>query len=299
MTDIHAPADTVAPADDFSDLNVLDPAPVAPARKQRSWGRFVGPAITFVLFIAFWHLMHSWGLRFFFDKPGFLLPAPETVIDQSFLNATARHDLLVGIGWTALVALTGLVITIILGVTLATFMAQASWAEQSLYPYLVALQAIPILAVVPVINAVFGGGLSPRLFVCIIIAIFPIVTNTLFGLLSADRAQHELFTLRGVSRWTRLWKLQFPAAMPAIFTGFRISAGLAVIGAVVGEQFFRQGSKPGIGIVMEQYRQKIKFPQIYGGLMLAAALGIFVFLLFGLLSKLVVGHWHDTSRKAS
>ena len=89
---------------------------------------------------------------------------------------------------------------------------------------------------------------------CVIISIFPIVSNTLFGLLSAEPSQHDLFTLKGASRWTRLRKLQLPAAMPAIFTGFRIAAGLSVIGAVVGELFFRKGGK-GIGILMEQYRR--------------------------------------------
>ena len=113
----------------------------------------------------------------------------------------------------------------------------------------------------------FGGGIGSRIFVCVMISIFPIVTNTLFGLTSVDAAQHDLFTLRRVSRHTRLWKLQFPAAMPAIFTGFRISAGLAVVGAVVGEQFFREGDKPGIGVVIEQFRQKARFPQVYGGLL--------------------------------
>ncbi len=74
---------------------------------------------------------------------------------------------------------------------------------------------------------------------CVIISIFPIVSNTLFGLLSAERSQHDLFTLHNASRRTRLRKLQLPAALPAIFTGFRIAAGLSVIGAVVGELFFR------------------------------------------------------------
>lgn len=303
MTDLHTRAAVAAAEQRPAGLEDLAGAPdasgeISRRRRSTSPSQFIGPAIAFVLFLGAWELMHRWGLRFFFDKPGFLLPSPVTVVDQSFLEAIPRSDLLGGLGWTSLVAFLGLAISIVIGMTLAVVMAQAKWAEQSLYPYLVALQAIPILAIVPVIAAVFGGGLPSRLYVCVMISIFPIVTNTLFGLLSADTGQHDLFTLRKASRWTRLTKLQFPAAMPAIFTGFRISAGLSVIGAVVGEQFFRQGSKPGLGIVMEQYRQKIRFPQIYGGLILAAALGIAVFLLFGLLAKLVVGHWHDTTRSS-
>jgi NitT/TauT family transport system permease protein len=235
-------------------------------------------------------------MRSFFDKPGFLLPSPVTVFNDSFVQSVPRGKLLGGLAWTAFVALIGLAITIVFGMTLAILMARAKWAERAVYPYLVALQATPVLAIVPVIAAVFGGGLGPRIFVCVMISIFPVASNTLFGLLSTDTGQHDLFTLSGVSRFTRLRKLQLPSAMPAIFTGFRISAGLSVIGAVVGEQFFRQGNKPGIGIVIEEYRQRIQFPQIYGGLTVIALLGITVFLIFGWITKLVVGHWHESTR---
>ena len=77
------------------------------------------------------------------------------------------------------------------------------------------------------------------------------------------------------------------------------SAGLSVIGAIVGEQFFRQGQKPGIGIVMEQFRQKIRYPPMYGGLLIAAALGIAVFFVFSWIAKAVVGHWHEATRRGS
>jgi NitT/TauT family transport system permease protein len=291
-----------------SELSMLEPIvandelppPSATTPSGRfSWSVVVGPLVTLALFIALWEYMHRDGMRRLFDKPGFLLPSPVTVIDQSFLDATVRSQMVRGLGWTAFVALLGLAIAIVIGVAIAVLMAQAVTIERSFFPYLVALQAIPILAIVPLILSVFGGGIGSRIFVCVMISIFPIVTNTLFGLTSVDPAQHDLFTLRRVSRRTRLWKLQFPAAMPAIFTGFRISAGLCVIGAVVGEQFFREGDKPGIGVIMEQFRQKARFPQVYGGLMLAAALGIAVFFLFGFLGRLVVGKWYEPSRRSS
>lgn len=291
------PAD--AAQDVFGVPNAATEATSSPnERRKVEIASIVGPIVVLVLFVAAWHWMHTNGMRLLFDKPGFLLPAPETVINDSFFNSIARGRLLNGLGWTTLVALGGLAITIVLGIGIAVAMAQAAWVERAGYPYLVALQAIPILAIVPVIGVVLGFGLNARFFVCVLISIFPIVTNTLFGLMSADVGQHDLFTLRRVGRLTRLWRLQLPAAMPAIFTGFRISAGLSVIGAVVGEQFFRQGSKPGVGIVMETYRQKGIYPQMYGGLLIAAALGIAVFLVFGLIGRLVVGHWHDSTRKS-
>jgi NitT/TauT family transport system permease protein len=274
-----------------------DTKPDAP-RKRRSWTVIVGPILVFGIFLLLWEYMHRDGMRRLFDKPGFLLPSVVTVFDQSFLDATVRRQMIEGLAWTTVAALVGLAISIVAGIAIAVLMAQASWIERSLYPYLVAAQAIPVLAIVPLIGSVFGGGMFARIFVCVMISIFPIVTNTLFGLISVDRAQHELFTLRSASRWTRLIKLQFPSAMPSIFVGFRISAGLAVIGAVVGEQFFRAGQKPGIGVVVEQFRQKARFPQVYGGLIVASLLGIAVFFAFGALAKLVVGQWHESDNRA-
>jgi NitT/TauT family transport system permease protein len=268
-------------------------------RPRFRFSELIGPLAVFVAFLAFWEFMHRWGMEHILDKKAFLVPSPATVVDHSVNIPQVRHQLLVGLGWTTYASLIGLLISIVAGMTIAVLMAQARWVERSFYPYLVALQAMPVLAIVPLILSVFGGGMGARLFVCVMISIFPIVTNTLFGLTSADTGQHDLFTLREVSAWTRLWKLQFPAAMPAIFTGFRISAGLSVIGAVVGEQFFREGAKPGIGVVMEQFRQYVRFPEVYGGLIIAAALGIAVFFFFGFLGKAVVGHWYESTRRTS
>jgi NitT/TauT family transport system permease protein len=272
--------------------------PASDGRVGRDWRALIGPGITFVIFLVVWEYFHRDGMRRLFDKPGFLVPSPATVVDKAFLNGNVRGQLLTGLGWTSFAAIIGLLITIVVGMGLAVAMAQAQSVERAVYPYLVALQAIPILAIVPLILSVFGGGMGSRIYVCVMISIFPIVTNTLFGLTSVEPGLHDLFTLRNASRWTRLTKLQFPAAMPAIFTGFRISAGLSVIGAVVGEQFFRQGQKPGIGVVMEQFRQKSRFAELYGGLVTAALLGIAVFLLFGYLNKLVVGRWYEATRRA-
>lgn len=284
-----------APASPLADPTATVPPPAAVTGPDRRWINVAGPALGFVLFIGFWWLMHSWALEHVFDKPSFLIPSPATVIDRSYVEPVPRGDMLLALWWTAVVALSGLAISIVVGMLLAILMAQATWVERSFWPYLIAAQAIPILAIVPIIGNIFGFGFGSRILVCVIISIFPIVSNTLFGLLSADASQHDLFTLKGVSRWTRLTKLQLPAAMPAIFTGFRIAAGLSVIGAVVGELFFRKGGK-GIGILMDQYRSRTLFPETYGALILSSLLGIAVFVFFGWLSNLVIGRWHESTR---
>jgi NitT/TauT family transport system permease protein len=267
-------------------------------RKGVGWAGIVAPIIGFSVFIGLWYLMHYWALEALWDKPSFLITAPHRVVQDSFIESVPRGQMLRGLGWTATVSLVGLAISIVIGMLLAVVMAQATWLERSFWPYLIAAQAVPILAIVPQIGVIFGYGFSSRILVCVIISIFPIVSNTLFGLLSAEASQHDLFTLHDATRRTRLLKLQLPAALPAIFTGFRIAAGLSVIGAVVGELFFRKGGK-GIGILMDQYRQRLLLPQTYGALVLSSLLGIAVFVFFGWLGHAIVGRWHESTRKST
>ena len=278
-------------------LHAVDDALHTP-KEQRNIGDYLAPVVGFAGFVGFWYFMSYWALENIWDKPQFLITPPHRVINESFIDATNRSALLDGLYWTARVSLQGLLISIVLGMALAIVMSQARWLERSIWPYLVAMQAIPILALVPIIGSIFGFELNSRIFVCVLISLFPIVSNTLFGLLSAERGQHDLFTLHHVSRWTRLRKLQLPNAMPTIFTGFRIAAGLSVIGAIVGEIFFKRGDK-GVGILLDKFRSRAQFPQMYGALLLAAALGIVVFIIFGWLNNLVVGRWYESTRKSN
>ena len=269
--------------------------PKAAGRSSKALSKVAGPLIGLAVFVGIWYLMHYWVLENVFDKPSFLITEPHRVIKDSFFDSVPREQMLTGLGWTTMIALIGLGISIVLGMTIAVLMAQSTLLEGAFWPYLIAAQAVPILAIVPILGSIFGFGYGSRVLVCVIISIFPIVSNTLFGLLSAERGMHDLFTLHHASRTTRLFKLQFPAAMPAIFAGFRIAAGLSVIGAVVGELFFRRGSK-GIGILMDQYRSRNMYPLTYGALILSSLLGIAVFVFFGWLSKIAIGKWHETSR---
>src|SRR6185369_8586263 len=156
----------------------------------------------------------------------FLLPPPHDVVEVGFLDEHNVTELLRGLLLTTEVALIGLAIAMVIGVTAAVLMSQAKWLELSLYPWAVVLQCIPILALVPLIAFWLDFGMVSRIVVCVIIALFPIIANTLFGLQSADAGLRDLFRLHGAGRLTRLWKLMFPASLPAMFAGFRISAGL-------------------------------------------------------------------------
>jgi NitT/TauT family transport system permease protein len=259
---------------------------------------YAGPAVVFVLFIAVWYLLSQVILP---PQKRFLLPTPHNVIADGFFvwrsgERRGLQPILMSLWDTTKVALLGLAITIVVGMGLAVLMSSRRWLERATWPYLVAVQSAPILALTPLIRALIDGTQRQRVLVVVLISVFPIVSNTLFGLLSADKSQHELFTLQGASRWTRLSKLQFPAALPNIFVGLRISAGLAVIGAVVGDFYFAQGGVVGIGAQIDIYRNRLWGAELITAILLASALGLVVFLFFGWVQRLAIGRWHITNR---
>ena len=226
----------------------------------------------------------------------FLMRPLHDVLDVGFFDAANFTEMLGGLWSSAKVALIGLAIAISLGFFLATMMSQAKIVERAVFPFMVTLQAIPILAIVPLIGFWWGYGQTSRVVVCIIISLFPIIVNTLFGLLSADRAMHDLFTLHQANRLTRLRKLMFPAALPAIFAGLRISAGLSVIGAIVGDFFFGRG-EVGIGQLLKRYANNLQGEELLAAVILSSALGIVVFWTFGWIQNLIIGKWHESVQK--
>ena len=250
------------------------------------------PAAVLCLAICLWDLGSYVLLS---EDRRFLLPPPHRVIAVGFLDRDALTELLAAVARSAGVAMVGLGIAALLGVGLATLMSQASWLERSLYPYAVALQTVPILALVPLFGFWFGFGFGSRVLVCVLVAVFPIIANTLFGLQSVEHGLEDLFTLHRAGRLTRLRRLRLPSALPSILTGLRISAGLSVIGAIVGDFFFRQGS-PGIGILIDLYRSRLQTTQMFGAVILSSLLGVLVFWIFSVAARLAMGKWHESGR---
>jgi NitT/TauT family transport system permease protein len=260
-------------------------------RKRRSTGRIAiwGPPLAVLaLVVGVWYLV---ALVILDPDRRFLLPAPHVVFGV-FGDEKTRADVAEALWNSATVALVGLAIAIAIGVLWAIAMSQARWVERSLFPYAVILQSIPILAVVPLIGFWFGYDFAARVIVCVLIALFPMVSNTLFGLQSVDRSQRELFKLQGASRWTILVKLEFPTATPAIFAGMRISAGLSVVGAIVGDFFFQRGT-PGIGSLIAKYQSRLQSPELFASVIVAALFGVVIFTFFGWLARRAVGKWYD------
>jgi NitT/TauT family transport system permease protein len=265
-------------------------------RQRRAYARgrgaltWVPPVIVFVILVGIWYLA-----ALYYDKVqglGFLVPYPHLVLKEFFNDQYFSPQLWQDLLNSTEVALTGLAFAIVIGVIWATLMSMAKWVERSLYPYAVILQCIPILALVPLIGILFGYEFPSRVIVTTMIALFPMVSNTLFGLLAADRSQRELFQLQGASKLTTLIKLQFPGAMPSIFLGLRNAAGLSVIGAIVGDQFFQRGN-PGLGVLIQVTTSRANGAGTFAAIIIASLLGIAVFLVFGWIARLVVGKWYD------
>ncbi|MEV6106146.1 ABC transporter permease [Streptomyces sp. NPDC051940] len=265
---------------------------VNPAVRARL-ARLLPPLLFLGAAIGVWYVVSTVVLD---PERQFLFPPPHDVVRVGYLDGDNRAELLDGLWHSAEVASLGLGAATAAGLLLAVLMSQARWLERSLFPYLVVLQATPILALVPLFGFWFEYGFGTRVLVCALIALFPVVASTLFGLRSVDGAHHDLFTLHGAGRAVRLWKLQLPAALPSIFTGLRISAGLSVIGAIVGDFFFRQG-EPGIGVLIDRYQSRLQSEQLLAAVILSSLFGLAVFWLFGALARWVVGGWHESARE--
>jgi NitT/TauT family transport system permease protein len=226
----------------------------------------------------------------------FMLPPPVDVLRNSLMDWGHLQPMLAALSVTAQVTLVGFLVAVAAGVATGVLMCQARWLEKIIYPYAVVIQVIPILAIVPLIGLWLGYGMAARTLVCVLIAVFPIITNTHFGIRSVDRGMHELFTISAASRWDRLIKLELRAALPAIMTGVRTAAGLVVVGAIIGDMFFAKG-QPGIGTLLDVYRGRLQSEDLIAAIVLASVFGVLVFAAMGLLTRLAVGRWHESGRQ--
>jgi len=247
------------------------------------------PLVAFGIFVG---IAYLFSYVFLSPSRRFLMPPPHAIVEHGLFNHQHLHEQLSALWDTTQVSLTGLAIAFGIGTFVAIVMSQAKWIERSLYPYAVIVQVMPILAIVPLIALWFGYDFTARVVVCVLISIFPIITNTLHGLRTVDSNLHDLFTLHRANRLERLLKLQLPHAIPDIFVGLRVSAGLSVIGAIVGEFFFRQGT-PGLGRLLDLYRAYLQTDLLMSALAFCCALGIISFWVVGLIGHQLTKNWHE------
>jgi NitT/TauT family transport system permease protein len=228
-----------------------------------------------------------------FAVPPYILPAPTVIAASLWTN---RAELMRALGNTAVVTLAAFALAMISGIVLGTVLTLSRTLERIVWPYAVALQVTPIIAIAPLV--LIWVGLS-RVWLALLIlswlvAFFPILSSTVIGVKSVDRGLNSLFTLYGASRWQRLRYLQWPSALPFILTGARISSGLSVIGAVVAEFVAGSGTSTGLAWTIIQSGNMLDIPRMFAALTLLSAFGIAIWLVMTRIQTAMLSRWHES-----
>ena len=286
---MSAPVETLSP--DGTDAQAL-PVAMAEARilglPASVWPRILAPLVIGVAVLALWEFAVRWN-----EIPHYVLPGPILVAQ----TLVADWGTLSGSLWVTLkITFMALAAAVIVGVTLAVLFSQSKWLEMALLPYAVILQVTPVVAIAPLI-IIWANDIDLSLLICAwIVAFFPILSNTILGLNSADHNLVNLFELYGASRWQTMRYLKLPAALPYFLAGLKISGGLALIGAVVAEFVAGTGgSASGLAYRILEAGYQLKIPRVFAALVMISLSGIAIFLATSLISYLLLHRWHESA----
>jgi NitT/TauT family transport system permease protein len=241
-------------------------------------------------------LLGAWqALVWFNHLPPYILPGPKLVA-QALRD---RYPSLLNSLWiTTEEAAGGLVVSIVVGLAAAMIFAQWRWLRQTLYPYTILLQTVPIVAVAPLIINWVGAGLLSVSIVTFIICLAPIIANTTQGLISVEENLIHLFMMHKASSAQILFKLRLPHATPNLFTGIRISAGISVIGAITGELFAgsTRVGEGGLGYAILYASNQMETSYLFALVCAATVLGFSFFFVVMFFEWLFLHNWHESSR---
>ena len=246
------------------------------------------PLLTLTLAIWAWeYIVHAYAIE------PFILPAPSliarTLVADWSLLAPALFN-------TLLVTLMALVLAVVWGVGFALLFASSKGLEHAFMPFAIFLQVTPIIAVAPLILIYMPDAMSAMLLIAFMVAFFPILSNTTFGLNSTDRNLRDLFKLYGANKLQTLFLLQLPFAQPAFLNGLKIASGLALIGAVVAEFAAGSvGSGAGLAFRLMEASYRLNIPRVFACLVLITLSGLVLYLIFSALSYLLLRKWHESA----
>ena len=244
------------------DLNDIKKLPLT-IDKSRHWLGW----ISLLAGLAAW-----WAAARFGELPSFILPSPSQVWAR-LLRALSDGSLLFHAGVTLLEILLGLLTGALAATALGYLIAKSRALEKIIAPYLVASQAVPLVAIAPLLVIWFGPGIFSKVLICALIVFFPVLVNTVVGVRAVPAALHDLMRSLHATHKQILVKLEVPAALPVFLGGLRIGATLSVIGAVVGELV---GADMGLGFLINvgrgQYDTALVFVAIFTLVILALSL---------------------------
>lgn len=235
-------------------------------------------------------ILLAWDLSIrIFDIKEFLLPSPAAVYD----SLIADWDEL---GPNALVTLieimAGFGLAVVIGVATALAIVSSRIVDKTALPHIVGAQVIPKIAIAPLFVVWFGFGFTPKILVAFLIAVFPMIINSVAGLRSVDGNKLHLARSMGASPAQTFFKIRLPNAMPSIFAGLKLSITAAVIGAVVGEFI---GADEGLGKVMMIANGELETALLFSSIVLLSFIGVVLFLIIDVLERVVI-RWHVSQR---
>jgi NitT/TauT family transport system permease protein len=229
-------------------------------------------ALSFIIFFAAWQLAAT-GLHI----RTVVLPSPAAVFAE-FSSAPLWY--LLQCWYTLVTTLAGFALAVVIGVVLSVLIVEVRVLESTLYAFIVALNSVPKVAIAPLFVIWLGSGPEPKIAIAFLIAVFPIVINTVLGLKSVSPEMLDLAsTLRG-RRLDVLWRIRFPCALPSMFAGMKVAISLALVGAIVGEFV---ASERGLGYVILAAQGTFDTPRVFAAILVLAVAGI---ILFGIVSLL-------------
>jgi NitT/TauT family transport system permease protein len=244
----------------------------------------VGPALAILAGVVLWAVIAA--------RVGpLLLAGPVEVAEALFTERTRLAEATMR---TAVAAVGGLGLATALGLTLAIGAWWSRTLRAALLPYTVVLQVVPIVAIAPLLVVWLGYGTAVALATATLAAFYPVYSAATTGLAAPPRELVDLFRLYGATRVRELWLLRLPAALPALFSGLRSAAGLAVIGAIVGEFVGSNGYPPTLGYLVVYAARSARPDLCFAAIVGAAALALSLHVLVRQIEKRAIGRWYGT-----
>lgn len=248
--------------------------------------QIAAPLVVAIVLLVLWQTLCT-----LYAVPVYLFPKPGDIA-ASFVHEWPA--LFAALGTTLKITLFGFVFATLIGVATAVLFVQSRLIEIAFFPYAVFLQVTPIAAISPLIIILVKNTTVALIVVSTIVALFPIVSNTTLGLRSVDPGLLKLFRSRKATRLQVLLRLRMPSALPFFFAGLRISIGLALIGAVVGEFVAGTGGRgSGLAYQILQAGLQLDIPLMFAALALISLTGIVMFVLMLGLSRVALRHWNE------
>lgn len=250
--------------------------------------RLLLPFLTGCLLLAAWY-----GIKAYWNIHDFILPAPHDVI---LAFGREAGPLARATGVTLAGSAVGFAAAVSLGFAISLAMATLPWLRRGLYPFVVFMQMIPIIATAAIVVILFDVGLQSVALIAFLIGFFPVVASTLQGLLSAPEGQREMFRLYKASPLQELFLLRVPNSLPYFFTGAKIAATLAVIGAVTGEIFAGSSSRAGgLGFMIMIYKSELKIAALFAATLICCLLGFLFVAIVLYFRHLLLHRWHESA----